>query len=82
MLKALDLGLTAILIAIDLSIVFDTISHPILANRLGSSYGVTGPTMSWVRLHMTDPPSLQIKVYSASSHIALCNRGEPQRSVI
>ena len=54
MFEEVDLGHTIILIVPDLSIVFDTIDHSILLNRLKSTFKVTGSALSWVRSYLTE----------------------------
>ena len=53
--RAVDIGSTTILIALDLDIFFDTIDHSILLNRLESSFGVTGPARPGAELNGVIP---------------------------
>ena len=68
MFKAVDLDRITILIAIDISVAFSSISHCIL---LSSSFGVTRLALSCVRSYRTHLTSF-IKVGSTSLPIAFC----------
>ena len=81
MLEAVDLGRITVLVAVDLSGTFDTIDHSILLSTLESSFEVTVPALTWVRLYLTDRTSF-VKVVSASKPIAFCNIGVPQGSIL
>ena len=53
LLRAADAGLLSILILLDLSAAFDTISHQLLLERL-ESIGVCGTALKWFAHHLTD----------------------------
>ncbi len=53
LLRAADSGLLSILILLDLSVAFDTISHPVLLERLAGT-GVTGTALKWFNSYLTD----------------------------
>ena len=52
LLLAADSGLFTILILLDLSAAFDTISHPLLLDRL-AGIGITGAALSWFTSYLT-----------------------------
>ena len=52
-LSALDTGVSAILLMLDLPAAFDTIDHDILLSRLCNVYGITGNALDWFRSYLT-----------------------------
>lgn len=63
LLCAADTGLLSILILLDLSAAFDTISHPILIERL-ANIGIIGGALSWFCSYLTDRQQfVQLKHY-------------------
>lgn len=80
LLRAADSGLLTILILLDLSAAFDTISHPLLLDRL-AGIGITGVALSWFTSYLTDRQQFaqQQKHKSGCSAISL---GVPQGSVL
>ena len=42
------------LILLDLSVAFDTISHPVLLNRLQHHFGIQGTILKWIENYMLD----------------------------
>ena len=52
LLLVADSGLLTILILLDLSAAFDTISHPLLLDRL-AGIGITGAALSWFTSYLT-----------------------------
>ena len=53
-IQALDNQEVACLILLDLSVVFDTIDHDILLNRLKSRFAVTGVVLKWIVPYLKD----------------------------
>ena len=43
-----------VLVGLDLSAVFDTISHVVLVSQLEQQFGVDGGALSWLRSYLTD----------------------------
>lgn len=54
LLTALDSRDNSVLSLLDLSAIFDTISHCILFSRLQSSYGIFGTALSLFRSYLSD----------------------------
>jgi len=46
-------GHLAVLVSLDISAAFDSISHKILLQRLESDYGVSGMALLWFILYLT-----------------------------
>ena len=53
-LRAIDNQRITCLILLDLSDVFDTVSHPHLLSRLKHHFGIHGTVLRWFRSYMTD----------------------------
>uniref|UniRef100_A0A8C1LVW7 Reverse transcriptase domain-containing protein n=2 Tax=Cyprinus carpio TaxID=7962 RepID=A0A8C1LVW7_CYPCA len=80
LLLAADAGLLSILILLDLSAAFDTISHPILLSRL-ESIGITGMALSWFGSYLTDRIQfVQLKQFKSKPTYVVT--GVPQGSVL
>ena len=43
-----------VLVLLDLCAVFDTIDHNFLLSRLRSHFGITGNTLNWFALYLSD----------------------------
>ncbi len=81
LLSAADSGNISILILLDLSAAFDTISHPILLNRLSTHLNVTGSALSWFHSYLSNRQQF-ISLHGSNSHPASVNHGVPQGSVL
>ncbi|CAJ1078312.1 putative RNA-directed DNA polymerase from transposon X-element [Xyrichtys novacula] len=65
LLMAADSGLISILILLDLSVAFDTISHPILLHRL-SSIGISHTPLLWFHSYLTGRTQfIQLKSFTS-----------------
>uniref|UniRef100_A0A8C6M6H9 Reverse transcriptase domain-containing protein n=1 Tax=Nothobranchius furzeri TaxID=105023 RepID=A0A8C6M6H9_NOTFU len=80
LLIAADSGLISILILLDLSAAFDTISHPILLNRL-YSLGITHTPLRWFQSYLTGRTQF-IQLKSFTSEPSPVKSGVPQGSVL
>ena len=54
MLNAIDNGNLSLLTLLDLSAAFDTIDHPILLERLESSFGIDRLPLKWVKSYLSN----------------------------
>uniref|UniRef100_A0A3Q3EBG2 Reverse transcriptase domain-containing protein n=1 Tax=Labrus bergylta TaxID=56723 RepID=A0A3Q3EBG2_9LABR len=80
LLIASDSGLLSILILLDLSAAFDTISHPILLSRL-SSIGITHTPLTWFHFYLSCRTQF-IQLKSFKSAPSPVTTGVPQGSVL
>ena len=74
------------LILLDLSAAFNTVSHPLLLNRLRHHFGIQGTVLRWFKNYMTDC-SQKIVIddsnnKAAVSDHAILKQGVPQGSVL
>ena len=81
LLIAADSGHISILILLDLSAAFDTISHTILLTRLSDYLGLTGTALSWFQSYLTNRKQF-VTIGDSSSTPAPVNQGVPQGSVL
>ena len=85
-IQALDNQEVACLILLDLSVVFDTIDHDILLNRLKSRFAVTGVVLKWLVSYLKDRSQVvEIGVPlsgGSRSEFAKMRSGIPQGSVL
>ncbi|KAL0151291.1 hypothetical protein M9458_053482 [Cirrhinus mrigala] len=77
---ATDAGSVSILILLDLSSAFDTISHSILISRL-SALGISGTALAWFTSYLSDRQHY-ITIRQAKSSTAPVSHGVPQGSVL
>ena len=80
LLRAADSGLLTILILLDLSAAFDTISHPLLLERL-ASIGITGVALSWFASYLTNRQQF-VQLGNHRSGCSAVSLGVPQGSVL
>ena len=80
LLVAADSGSISILILLDLSAAFDTISHPILLSRL-SSIGLSHTPLSWFHSYLTGRTQF-VQLKSFTSTPSPVTSGVPQGSVL
>ena len=77
LLMASDSGLLSILVLLDLSTAFDTVSHDILLDRL-ASIGITDIPLAWLKSYLTGCtqffPTHEPKMWLHSS-LQWCSRG-------
>jgi len=79
-LGSIDRGDAVLLILLDLSAAFDTVSHRTLIARL-DSFGICGRVLEWFQSYLDDRhQSVTISKYSSSRHHL--NQGVPQGSVL
>uniref|UniRef100_A0A8C2I105 Reverse transcriptase domain-containing protein n=1 Tax=Cyprinus carpio TaxID=7962 RepID=A0A8C2I105_CYPCA len=77
---AADSGLLTILILLDLSAAFDTISHTILIDRL-ASLGLSDTPLHWFKSYLSGRTQF-VQVKTLRSHSAPLSSGVPQGSVL
>ncbi len=80
LLLAADSGLLTILVLLDLTAAFDTVSHEVLLDRL-ASIGITGTPLSWFRSYLSGRTQC-IKLKSFRSRTSTVTTGVPQGSVL
>lgn len=76
----MDDGESVILILLDLSAAFDTISHPLLAERL-SMCGIRGSALKWLTTFLADRYQT-VTLGSFCSSKRLLDKGVPQGSCL
>ena len=85
-LRAIDNQRVTCLILLDLSAGFDTVSHPLLLNRLRHHFGIQGTVLRWFKSYMTDCSQKIVLDDSSNkaavSHHAILKQGVPQGSVL
>uniref|UniRef100_A0A3Q3LX40 Reverse transcriptase domain-containing protein n=1 Tax=Mastacembelus armatus TaxID=205130 RepID=A0A3Q3LX40_9TELE len=80
LLGAADSGLVSILILLDLTAAFDTISHNILLHRL-ASIGIAGSVLSWFTSYLSDRTQ-SVHLQNFHSQPSTVSSGVPQGSVL
>ncbi|XP_072556731.1 uncharacterized protein [Paramormyrops kingsleyae] len=81
LLLSSDSGHLSILILLDLTAAFDTISHSILLSRLKNLLNITGSALFWLQSYLTNRQQF-IHINHCSSTIAPVQQGVPQGSVL
>ena len=82
--EAAESGCVTMPVAFDLSADFDTIDHQVLVRRLEYTFGIKGPTLSWVKtyLYLKEFSSF-VKVGNAmSTTLSSDDTSVPQGSVL
>ena len=79
--QAIDNKQTAVLVSLDLSAAFDTISHRMLLHRLKGEFGVSGLALAWVKSYLCDRRQF-VKIGKHQSASVPCDLGVPQGSVL
>lgn len=79
--SAADEKQVTVLIGLDLSAAFDTVSHQTLLQRLQTEFGVTGTVLSWIKSYLTDRKQF-IKLGQHKSPETKLEVGVPQGSVL
>lgn len=70
-----------VVIGLDMSAAFDTISHRVLLDRLQSDFGISGVALSWIESYLSDRSQF-VKIGRFSSLSTPCTSGVPQGSVL
>ena len=81
LLMANDSGSVNILILLDLSAAFDTISHSVLLNRLEKSLGIIGTPLAWFKSYLSGRRQY-VSLGGSRSASAPVKQGVPQGSVL
>ena len=77
----LDEGRFVLLVLLDLSSAFDTVSHNKLLDILQSRYRISGTVLTWFRSYLTDRHQ-QVKIGNVLSSVKPLDTGVPQGSVL
>ena len=85
-LRAIDNQRVTCLILLDLSMAFDTVSHPLLLNRLQHHFGIQGTVLKWFENYMSDH-SQKVALDDSNNKAvisghAILKQGVPQGSVL
>ena len=81
LLSALDQNCCALLVMLDLSAAFDTISHSILLERMATTYGVRGDALVWLQSYFSDR-SQSVMIDEVMSAAKPLKTGLPQGSLL
>ena len=79
--SAVDSGLVSVLLMLDMSAAFDTVSHTTLISRLESVFGLQGTVLKWFNSYLTGRCQ-KVVLNGKSSEIAEIGSGVPQGSVL
>ncbi|XP_041642854.1 uncharacterized protein LOC121509496, partial [Cheilinus undulatus] len=81
LLTAADSGHISLLILLDLTAAFDTISHTVLLDRLSHHLGITDTALSWFHSYLSQRKQF-VTIGTSHSSPAPVNQGVPQGSVL
>ena len=79
--SAVDSGLVSVLLMLDMSAAFDTVSHTTLISRLESVFELQGTVLKWFNSYLTGRCQ-KVVLNGKSSEIAEIGSGVPQGSVL
>eukprot|EP00116_Pleurobrachia_bachei_P000156 sb/3460418/ len=77
----MDSKTKVILVLLDLSAAFDTISHPRLIQRLKHDYGITGKVLKWIESYL-EGRTARVKIGTHESAAVDMKIGVPQGSIL
>ena len=80
-LMMIDKKHNVLLLLLDLSAAFDTISHKLLIHKLKNMYSINGAVLKWIKSYLTDR-SFSVKVNRSSSSPCKLIIGVPQGSIL
>ena len=80
-LHAIDGNKAVVLLMLDLSAAFDTVSHEILLDRLSQRYGITGSVQEWFASYLSSRTQF-VQIECSRSSLRELNCGVPQGSVL
>jgi len=81
LLQILDTGSHAVLVLLDLSVIFDTIDHSILLHRLEKVVGIHGAALQWLASYLKDRTfKVNMGKFTSASVPLVC--GVPQGSIL
>ena len=81
LLVAMDDRKCSLLVLLDLSAAFDTVSHDILLENLKDDFGITGPVLSWMKTYLSDRTQ-SVAINGVSSAPQELGIGLPQGSIV
>ena len=80
-LHAIDSNKAVVLLTLDLSATFDTVSHEILLDRLSQRYSIAGSVDEWFASYLSSRTQF-VQIESSRSSLPELNCGVPQGSVL
>ena len=80
-MRSLDSGKVVMLVLLDLSAAFDTVSHQKLLQRLNVTFGVSGLALDWFKSYLSDRRQC-VHIDGVSSEFVDLRYGVPQGSVL
>ena len=80
-LHAIDGNKAVVLLMLDLSVAFDTVSHEILLDRLPQRYDITGSVQEWFASYLSSRTQF-VRTESSRSSLRELNCGAPKGSVL
>ena len=81
LLRNADDRLVSVLALLDLNAAFDTLDHPILLQRLETTFGISGTVLHWFGSYL-EGREQSVKVYNVLSSPSPLQFGVPQGSVL